>query len=118
MADEPRGDAITFRQQNAGQGDGSARAGVRGKGPDFAEGFGRNQVDAADWPFAGDAKIGQEIEFQAIQFGAGDQTDIHFTTGESRRALGRQIKLQIEQAPLRTIQEAPNQGPGIQVTDG
>ena len=62
--------------------------------------------------------MGQEIEFQAVEFGTRNQPDIGFPAGERSGALGRKVKLETEKAPLRAMQKAPNEGPGIEITDG
>ena len=71
------------------------------------------EENAINRPIAGNAKLGQEVQFQSVEFGTGQQADIRVTVPERFRAMDGEIKAEIEEALLWTVQESPNQRPCI-----
>ena len=78
----------------------------------------RDQQDAAHRPVAGDTQIRQELQAEAVEFGAGKQPYVCLAVAQRRRAVHRQIKPELEETALRAVYETPHQWPGIQITDG
>ena len=115
---EFRLDVVTIPEDQAGEGDGRPGTGIRGKGADFGSGDARDEQDAANRPIARDAEAGDDVQALAFGFDRGNEADIGSAAREAVGANGGDFKRKIENVPLGTMLEPPNQRTSIQETDG
>src|ERR1039457_2712391 len=117
VGDALRNHAVTAFEEDAYQFHAGARAGVQGERANPGRRAGRNQQDAAHRAVTGDACAGDDLQVLPGQFERGNDADIG---GAGRQLVGTirgKAEFQFEPVALGSMEYAPYQGRGIQITD-
>ncbi len=113
-----RATVVAFGEQNPRQRHRSARARIHRQSPDLSERLAGGQQDASDRPITGNPQIRQEIEAEAVEFGARQQADSGLAVPQRLGAVNGQVEAEIEDPFLGPVKKSPDQRPGVEVADG
>jgi hypothetical protein len=108
---------VDLFEENAGEHDRGSRGAVERKAADFSNRFLAEEQDATDGPAAGDAEIGDGLEVLALGFDDGNEAGVGVLALELVRADGWEVETEFGLARLRTVEEAPDEGASVEVTD-